>query len=56
MRSEEEYQEALRLIQSGLNDSAIGRALGVPRGTLRDWRAGGKLEVGDERRPGPGNN
>lgn len=40
MRSEREYQAALGLIGEGLNDSEIGRELGIPRGTVRDWRAG----------------
>ncbi len=40
MRSEEEYRNALELIQIGINDSEIGRRLGIPRGTIRDWRVG----------------
>ena len=40
MRPEEEYREALRLIGEGMNDSQVGRELGVPRGTVRDWRVG----------------
>ncbi len=40
MRSEEEYQEALRLIKAGFNDSEIGRKLGIPRTTVRSWRRG----------------
>lgn len=40
MRPEGEYREAVRLIKSGMNDSAVGRTLGIPRGTVRDWRAG----------------
>jgi hypothetical protein len=44
MRPEGEYREAVRLIKSGMNDSAVGRTLGIPRGTVRDWRVG--LESG----------
>ncbi|MFQ5522477.1 MAG: helix-turn-helix domain-containing protein [Acidimicrobiia bacterium] len=40
MRPEREYREAVRLIKSGMNDSAIGRELDIPRGTVRDWRHG----------------
>lgn len=40
MRSEEEYQQALKLIEAGVNDCEIGRRLGIPRGTVRDWRVG----------------
>jgi Homeodomain-like domain len=38
MRSEEEYRRALQLIDIGINDCEIGRRLGIPRGTIRDWR------------------
>ena len=44
MRPEPEYREAVRLIRSGMNDSAIGRELGIPRETVRDWRYG--IETG----------
>jgi hypothetical protein len=40
MRSEEEYRNALELIRIGINDCEIGRRLGIPRGTVRDWRVG----------------
>ena len=40
MRSEEEYRRALELIEIGINDCEIGRRLGIPRGTIRDWRVG----------------
>lgn len=40
MRPESEYQAALRLIESGINDCEIGRRLEIPRGTVRDWRVG----------------
>ena len=38
MRSEEEYRNALELIQIGINDCEIGRRTGIPRGTIREWR------------------
>jgi hypothetical protein len=40
MRPEAEYQGALELIAAGINDSEIGRRLGIPRATIRDWRVG----------------
>lgn len=40
MRSAKEYQQALALIQAGTNDCEIGRRLGIPRRTIRDWRVG----------------
>ena len=40
MRSEEEYRRAVRLIEAGINDCGVGRRLGIPRGTIRDWRHG----------------
>jgi len=33
-------QAALELIALGLNDCEVGRRLGVPRRTVRDWRIG----------------
>ena len=66
MRPEPEYREAVRLIRSGMNDSAIGRELGIPRETVRDWRRGiesgsggrtmsftGRTGGTGRRRPGP---
>jgi hypothetical protein len=44
MRPESEYVEILRLLRSGLNDCAVSRATGVPRGTVRDWRRIGRRE------------
>lgn len=29
---------ALALVDQGLNDCEISRRLGIPRGTIRDWR------------------
>ena len=40
MRSEEEYRQAVQLIDIGINDCEIGRRLGIPRATIRDWRVG----------------
>jgi hypothetical protein len=40
VRSEEEYRSALKLIESGINDCEVGRRLGIPRGTVQDWRVG----------------
>lgn len=40
MRPEGEYQNALELIKAGVNDCEVGRRLGIPRGTVRDWRVG----------------
>lgn len=31
-------EEALRLVAAGLNDCEISRRMGIPRGTIRDWR------------------
>ncbi len=39
MHPPEVKQEALRLVAEGLNDCEIGRRLGIPRSTVRDWRA-----------------
>ena len=30
--------EALALVEFGINDCEISRRLGIPRGTVRDWR------------------
>lgn len=38
MRPEAEYQEALRWIAWGLNDSEVGRMTGIPPRTIRKWR------------------
>ena len=38
MRSEAEYQEALRWVSWGLNDCGVSRMTGIPRGTVREWR------------------
>ena len=39
MRVNAEYAEALDLLAGGLNDSQVARATGIPRSTIRDWRA-----------------
>jgi hypothetical protein len=60
MRSEQEYRNALELIKAGFNDCEIGRRLGIPRGTIRDWRvglesgSGGRTTDWSGRRPGWG--
>jgi hypothetical protein len=46
MRPEREYRAAVRLIEEGINDSEIGRRLGIPRGTVRDWRVGVETRSG----------
>jgi hypothetical protein len=40
MRSQEEVALVLGLARQGLNDCEIARRTGIPRGTVRDWRAG----------------
>jgi hypothetical protein len=40
VRPESEYRLALELIAAGINDCEIGRRLGIPRVTIRDWRVG----------------
>lgn len=40
MRPEAEYQRTLDLIRQGIKDCDVGRRLGIPRGTIRDWRVG----------------
>jgi hypothetical protein len=40
MWPEAAYQEGLKQIKAGVNDCEIGRRLGIPRGTIRDWRVG----------------
>jgi hypothetical protein len=44
VRPEQDYRAALKLIKEGVNDCEVGRRLGIPRGTVRDWRVG--LEAG----------
>ncbi len=38
MRSKEEYEAALALVDQGVNDWEIGRRLGISRVTIRGWR------------------
>jgi hypothetical protein len=38
MRSVEEVREVVALIAAGVNDCAISRRTGIPRGTVRSWR------------------
>lgn len=37
-RAVEEFEHVRHLIAEGLNDCAIARLTGIPRGTVRDWR------------------
>jgi hypothetical protein len=53
MRSEYEYQEGLRLLRAGINSCEVGRRLGVPRGTIRDWRVGVASGSGGRTKFGP---
>jgi Homeodomain-like domain len=56
MRCEEEYQNAVQLIEIGINDCEISRRLGISRNTIRDWRvcvasgSGGRIEFWSGRR------
>jgi hypothetical protein len=38
MHPPEVRAETLALVEAGLNDCEISRRLGIPRGTIRDWR------------------
>jgi Homeodomain-like domain len=38
MHPPEARAEAMRLIAAGINDCEISRRMGIPRGTIRDWR------------------
>jgi Homeodomain-like domain len=40
MRSRVEVAAVLELVGAGWNDGEIARELGIPRGTVRDWRRG----------------
>jgi hypothetical protein len=40
VRSREEVALVLELVRAGRNDCEIARETGIPRGTIRDWRAG----------------
>lgn len=40
MRTRREFEAARRLIEQGLGASAIARATGIPRGTIRYWQQG----------------
>jgi hypothetical protein len=59
MRPESEYRQAIELIEAGINDCEVGRRLGIPRGTIRDWRvsreagSGGRTKFWSGRRDAP---
>lgn len=38
VRPDAEFEAVQQLIRAGLNDCAISRETGIPRGTVRDWR------------------
>jgi hypothetical protein len=38
------------LIEAGINDCEVGRRLGIPRGTIRDWRVGVAAGSGGRKR------
>ncbi len=40
MRPKSDYDAVLERVLAGMNDSAIARAVGVPRRTVHDWRVG----------------
>jgi hypothetical protein len=40
MRSKNEFEQALALLQQGLTASEVARATGIPRSTVRDWGYG----------------
>lgn len=60
MWPERDYRKALELIKEGVNDCEVGRRLGIPRGTIRDWRvalvagSGGRTKEWTGRRAGWG--
>jgi hypothetical protein len=41
MRSIEEVRRVLALVEEGFNDCEVSRETGIPRATVRTWRAGG---------------
>ena len=43
MRPPEQLKEVLDLAASGMSQTAIARATGIPRSTVRDWLAGGRV-------------
>jgi hypothetical protein len=59
VRPESEYRQALELIEAGINDCEVSRRLGIPRGTIRDWRvgvaygSGGRTKFWSGQRPSP---
>ncbi len=59
VRPDPEYRQALQLIEAGINDCEVGRRLGIPRGTIRDWRvglasaSGGRTKFWSGKRPPP---
>jgi hypothetical protein len=52
MRPAQEYEAVHWLIEAGLNDCEIDRSLGIPRGTVRDWRHRGRRGLPPPLQPG----
>jgi hypothetical protein len=46
VRPRAEYEQVKGLVTSGLNDCAIARATGIPRGTICGWRRFGQTRLG----------
>jgi hypothetical protein len=49
VRPDAEFEAVQQLIRAGLNDCAISRRTGIPRGTIRDWRHQGDRATRDSK-------